>query len=643
MSLKIRTKSALKKILKPFAGHAIRLMHTQLLGKRVFINRYTAKIPIYSRLLKKVDSVMTAASAVAVRKAEYETWIKSNYPSNYLLAKQKTEVAKLKNKPLLSVLVPTYNTDSDYLAECIQSVIDQTYDNWQLCIADDASTDPSVIKTIKRFAKQDKRIDFVVRDKNGHICHATNSALDLAKGEFIALLDHDDVLWPNALYEAVKVINEASPDFIYSDEDKIDEEGKHVDPFFKPDWSPEFLRSINYITHFAVIRRTIVEKAGRFRPGYEGAQDWDLFLRVSRLTQKIHHIPKVLYSWRKSETSTASQPSAKDYAYVNQKKALQDDVEQRGYKAKIEWQIPFSMWRVDYKLKKNYKVSIIIPTKNQYEYIKRCLESIKEFTTYKNFELIVVDTGSTDEKVWDLYEEYKSIFPDFKLLKWKKTFNFSAVCNYGAKDSTGEYLLFLNNDTEVISPSWIEDMLAYAQQEEIGTVGCKLLYPDNKLQHGGVILGVGGMNDTPGIAGHYFPVFIDEPPQDPAQQLYVGGTRNFTAVTAACVMVEKGKFNSVKGFDDKFRIAFNDVDLCLKIYDKGFRNVYLPHVKLYHHESVSVGQPGSKVRDIGEFDKEIKMMIKKWGSLIKNDPFYHPSFRRDIASARLDNGSKKNS
>lgn len=616
----------------------IRVLYFKVFGKHIFVNRYTRRIPIYSKVLKKTEAIMLTKHTAHERALDYKKWFKRHFPKKQDLNRQSKQQAKFKKRPLISILVPTYNTNPSHLKACLDSVIGQTYDNWQLCLADDASTDPEVPKILKTYAEKDKRIEYIVRQKNGHICKASNSAMELARGEYIALLDHDDYLWPNALYEVVKALNEhPGTDFFYSDEDKIDERDKtHVDPFFKPDWSPEFLRSINYITHFAVLRRKLVEKVGGFRPGYEGAQDWDLFLRISRKTDKIHHIPTVLYSWRKSEASTAQAPSAKDYAYVNQKKALKDDIKQRGYEAKLDWQIMFSMWRVQYKLKKETLVSIIIPTKDQFDYIERCLRSIREKTTYKNFEVVIADTGSTDQRVWDLYDEYAGYWPHLKVIKWKKKFNFAAVCNFGAEHAKGDYFLFLNNDTEVITPTWIEDMVGYAQQEDTGAVGCRLLYPDGKLQHGGIILGVGGQNGTPGIAGHYFPAFVDTPPQDPAQALYVGGTRNFTAVTAACVMVERKKFDKVKGFDADFRIAFNDVDFCLKLYRAGWRNVYLPHAQLYHYESVSVGQPGSKVRDLGEFEKEINMMLERWKTVIENDPYYHPEFRRDLASARLD-------
>lgn len=633
----VKTKLRIKKVIRPLIGPVLKILYIKVFGRQLFVNHYARKLYLVNKLINTLEVRMIIAQSTHDREVEYLIWVKQNYPREQELALQRRQQYDFKDRPLISLLVPTFNTHPRFLSECIESVLAQTYDNWELCLADDASTKTQVCKILKAYASKDDRIRYTVRRKNGHICRASNSALKLAKGEFIALLDHDDILWPNSLHEVIKALNyNPKIDFIYSDEDKIDENSQlHSEPFFKPNWSPEYLRSVNYITHFAVLRRSIVEKIGGFRPGYEGAQDWDLFLRVSRETNNIHHISKVLYSWRKSKSSTARQPHVKEYAYVNQRRALQDDLKQRGLKADVGWQIPYSMWRLDYKLKSDPLVSIIIPTKNQFEYIQRCLQSIWEKSKYLNYEVLIVDTGSTDKRVWELYKIYDELPINLKVLKWEKRFNFSAVCNFGARHSEGDYLIFLNNDTEVITQSWIEDMLGYAQQKDIGAVGCKLLYPDGRIQHGGIILGVGGQHGTPGIAGHFFPAFKDNPPQDPAQSLYIGGTRNFAAVTAACVMVARDKFNNVQGFDSKFRIAFNDVDFCLKLLDLGCRNVYLPHVQLFHHESVSVGQPGSRNRDLAEFDKEIKMMLGRWSSMIENDPYYHPEFRKDIASARL--------
>lgn len=632
----IRAKKIIKSFIKPFMPLIVRLLYLRVAGRRIFINRHTRRIPIYARLVNRVDAALLLKHSEKERELDYEKWLRKNPLTKKQLEDQRIKSLKLSSQPLISILVPVYNPDIEFLKTCIDSVLAQTYQKWELCLADDASPNEEVRRLIKEYANKDKRIKYVFRKHNGHICKATNSALDLATGEYIALLDDDDYLWPNALYEAAKAIsNDPEIEFLYSDEDKIDTTGRHHEnPFFKPGWSPEYLRSVNYITHFSVLRRQLVKKIGGLRVGYEGAQDWDLFLRVSRETDKVVHIPKILYSWRKSDTSTASTPGAKEYAYINQKKALADDVKDRGLIANIDWQIPLSMWRVNYVLPSEPLVSIIIPTKNQLMYISQCLESVITKTVYGNYEIVIVDTGSTEQRVWELYEQYQAR-TDLKVVKWTREFNFSGACNFGVSKARGQYLLFLNNDTELISPNWLGDMVGYASQRDIGAVGCKLYYPTGQLQHGGIILGVGGQGGTPGIAGHFFPAFRENPPQDPGQLLYDGGTRNFAAVTAACLMVSREKYDKVKGFDTKFKIAFNDVDFCLKLLKSNYRNVYLPHVELYHHESISIGRLGSKVRDPKLFAKEIAMMLSKWGNIIENDPYYHPEFRRDIASARL--------
>ncbi len=580
---------------------------------------------------------------------QYQLWLKKHYPTESNLREQRKKQKNFKYRPKISIITPTYNTPEKFLRECIESVINQTYDNWELCLVDDASPNPKVREIIKEYAKKDKRIKYKFRRKNGHICRASNDALKLATGEFIGLLDHDDILWPNALYEVVKLLNEKPhTQFIYSDEDKLDYDGKtHIDPFFKPDWSPDYLRSINYITHFAVIKKDLVDKIGGFRVGTEGAQDWDLFLRVTWWLEQnvghchpldpknpIQHIPTILYSWRKSPTSTASDKHAefvKTYAYKNQKKVLEDDLKRRGYEGWVEPTEYLGLWRVRYKIKGNPLVSIIIPTKDKYEYVSRCLYSIIKKTAYKNYELVIVDTGSKNPKVWKLYEKVKRKHPKTQVLKWNKEFNFSAVCNYGAEKSKGEYLLFLNNDTEVITPDWIEGMLEYTQRKEVGAVGCKLLYPNGKIQHAGVILGIKGGSIEKGVAGHAFKNMLDGLDYS-FYNASIYGIKNYSAVTAACLLIKVNKF---LGFDSQFKIAFNDVDLCLKLLEQNLFNVYIGSVKLYHHESISVEKPGSKNRDLILFKKEIKKMHKKWGELLQNDPFYNKNLTLKIESCSI--------
>lgn len=564
--------------------------------------------------------------------SQYLKWFHKNFPSNQLIKQQKEISQKFKFKPKISIITPVFNTPEKFLKECIDSVLKQSYSNWELCLADDHSGNPKIRLIIEEYAKNDDRIKYIIRPKNGHISEASNSALSISSGDFIAILDHDDVLWPNALFEVVKVLNKnPQSDFIYSDEDKLDEDGKtHLDPFFKPSWSPDYLRSINYITHFTVIKKTLVKKAGGFRKKFDGAQDWDLFLTVTRSikSSNIIHIPKILYSWRKSINSSASEKSVsnkKSYAFKIQKAVLEDDLKARGYHGRIIRSQYLGLWRVKYDIKNNPLVSIIIPTKEKYEHIKKCIDSIFNKITYKNFQLIIVDTGSKDKRVHDFYESIKLNHRNIRILFWDKEFNFASVCNFGAENCDGEYLLFLNNDTEIINPDWLENMLEHAQRKEIGAVGAKLLFPNGRIQHAGIVLGIAGGMVRRGIAGHPFKNFYNQRINNGYSKT-VDSIRNCSAVTGACLMISKEKFKMVKGFDPVFRVAFNDVDFCLRVLKKGLINIYTPYAILYHHESISVGLPGKGDRSKREFLDEVKLMHQKWDKILYSDPFYNPNF-----------------
>jgi GT2 family glycosyltransferase len=566
----------------------------------------------------------------------YRSYFVNNYPSPGILSKQKNKSDRFILRPLISVILPTYNTRISHLKECIKSVSDQTYDNWELCITDDASTDPKVRDTILDYSKMDKRIKYSFRKQNGHISRASNDSLKLATGKYIALLDHDDFLWPNALYEVVKHINKKPHSmFLYSDEDKLNEAGKHISPFFKPDWSPNYIRSINYITHFTVIKKTLVDKAGGFRSGYEGAQDWDLFLRVINILEKdknihilnpknpIQHIPRILYSWRQSSSSTASSKSVdtvKKYAFDNQKKVLEDDLKRTGYKGEVIRTKYLGLWRTKYNLLGKPLVSIIIPTKDQYLYLTKSVGSIIEKTTYDNYQIIIVDTGSKDDKVFEYYESLKKLTKKVSVLNWKGKFNYSAVCNFGVKKCKGSYVVLLNNDTEVIMPDWIESMLEYAQLPETGAVGCKLLYPNNTIQHAGVVLGMINDDNILPTPGHIFKNDTDGIQSSYYQMIH--SIRNYSALTAACIMVKKNKYQEIGGLDEKLKIAFNDVDFCLKLLKQGYNNVYTPYSMIYHHESISVGKIYSKSRNIGLYKREQNKFYNRWKFLSDQDPFF---------------------
>jgi len=574
---------------------------------------------------------------------QYLTWFQNNYPNLKLLKKQKKDQKKFKIKPKISIITPTYNTPAKFLRECIDSVINQTYDNWELCIADDASTDQNTKNIIREYLKKDKRIKAVFRDTNGHICQASNSAIDLATGDFIAILDHDDFLWPNALFEIVKCLNEKPfSQFIYSDEDKLEEDGKtHIWPFFKPDWSPDYLRSINYITHFAVIKKTLIDQYGKFTSGYEGAQDWELFLRITRELEKkyqchpinthnpIQHVSKILYSWRISPTSTASEKdkTIKNYAFFNQKKVLESDLAAKNLIGKVIKENRLRFYRIEYQIQNKPLVSIIIPTKDNFSYLSRCLKTLLNKTTYKNYEIVLIDTGSEEEQTLNFYKKLLKKH-NIKILFWKGTFNYSEVCNYGVDNAKGDYVLLLNNDTEIITPDWIEQMLQYAQRKDVGAVGCKLLYPNNTIQHAGVIMGFGTTIKNLGVAGHLFKYWNDSA-NDFFKVTSIERIRNLCAVTAACLLISKKKYKEVNGLDTAFRIAFNDVDFCLKLFKEGYVNIYNNNAVLYHHESVSVGKPEKGTRDIPEFQKEIKLLQKNWQSLIKNDPYYNNNLNKE--------------
>lgn len=554
---------------------------------------------------------------------QYQIWFQKNYPNKDELLKQKKLQKKFKYRPLISIITPVYNPDEKWLRSCIESVLNQSYDNWELCLADDCSTKPHVKKVLDEYSRKDKRIKVIFRSENGHICRASNTALSIATGEFVALLDNDDVLWPNALYENVKAINENQlAEFLYSDEDKLEEDGLiHSDPFFKPSWSPDYLRQINYITHFSIIKKPLLIKIKGFNIGTEGAQDWDLFLRATNEIEKsggerdkIIHIPTILYSWRKSPTSTASEKytsTVKQYAYENQKKVLLNDLKNRNYEGKIITTDELGLNYIQYKIIDNPLVSIIIPTKDKYELISNCINSIIKKSTYENYEIIIVDTGTTDNKTINYYKKIRNN-PKINIINWKGNFNFATVCNLGSINSKGEHLVFLNNDTEVISPNWIENMLQHSQRKDIGAVGAKLLFSNSTIQHAGVIVGLTG------FAGHIF--------QKIANGFYPhipfgkpNWTKNFLAVTGACLMIKKSLYKKIKGMDENFSMCGNDVDICIKLYELGYYNVYSSNSELYHHESQS--------RDPSQIPKDnFIYSFTSYKKYLKNgDPFFNPN------------------
>lgn len=559
--------------------------------------------------------------------ASYPNWLARNEVLDIEAMTQ--EIATFHYQPKISIAMPVYNVEEKWLRLCIDSIFNQVYTNWELCMADDASTDPNVKKILTEYQQLDERIRVVFREQNGHISEATNSALAIATGEFVALLDNDDELAINAFYEVVKVLNENPElDLIYSDEDKIDMDGNRSDPAFKPDWSPDLLLGTNYISHLGVYRRSILEEIGGFRKGYEGSQDYDLVLRFTEKTTKerIKHIPKVLYYWRMLPTSTAVDQGSKGYAFEAGLRAVQDALVRRGINGHATHGAANGLYDVYYDIKSDKLVSIIIPTKNGYKDVQRCVSSIIEKTTYQNYEIIMADNGSTDPKMHELYAEFEQQLPGrFFVESIDIPFNFSTINNRAVKKAHGEYLLFLNNDTEVITENWLTLMVSFAQQERIGCVGAKLLYPNNTVQHAGVILGLGGVAGH----GHY-----GYPHGDLGYFGRLAINVNYSAVTAACLLMKKADFDAVGGFEEAFTVAFNDVDLCLKVQALGRDNVWLHEAELYHFESQTRGYD-DKGKKKKRFEQEKVMMEEKWGPLIENDPFYNPNLTRDIPNFSL--------
>ena len=533
-----------------------------------------------------------------------------------------------RNKPLISIIMPVFDTRIEYLKEAIDSVRNQYYSHWELCIVDNCSTNNEVHELLKEYQKKDHRIKVVFRDMQGCAAVCSNSAIEIAEGEYIALLDSDDLISSEALYEVVRKINlHTEVDFIYSDEDKFKHNGIFVDAYHKPVWSPDSFLLWNYIAHFAVIRRDLVDQVKGFREEFEGSHDYDLFLRITDITKRIFHIPKILYHFRIHENVSASYSSSKIYAYEAAKKSLEDTVQRRQLNVKVGVNPNISgCFTLRYTPVNLHKVSIIIPTKDKADILKKCLESVFRYTHYSSFEVLVVSNNSKEQSLFDLLEEYSLKFPDcFKYYEHNILFNYSQLMNVAAEKASGEILLFLNNDTEIIHEGWLEEMLGQAERDSIGAVGCKLLYANDTVQHAGVSIGLGG-------ARH---LYVGE---DRNALGYFGGLsciNNYLAVTAACMMTRRSVFEEVGGFDENLKVEFNDTDFCLKLIEKGYYNVYLPQVEVYHHESLSRGYTGAIVKadNLGLTDGEI--FTSRWKQYIKYDPFFSIHWSKGDSDFRL--------
>lgn len=549
----------------------------------------------------------------------YGPWFEKHQPDAEELERQKKR--RFTYSPFISVVVPAYRTPGAFLIQMIESLQNQTYTNWELCIANASPEEKEMGEILKKYAGEDSRIKVKELQKNLGIAENTNEAFAMAKGEFLGLLDHDDLLAPQALYRMVEMMNQhlegkenTLVDVIYSDEDKVTTDlSEYFQPHFKPDFNLDLLRSNNYITHFFVTRTALVRQTGGFRREYDGAQDYDFIFRCVEQAKMICHIPEILYHWRTHKASTADNPASKMYAFDAGKRAIEGNLARTGVKGVVSHTKDLGFYQVTYPVQGNPLVSILIPNKDQKEALKKCLDSVFEKTTYPNYEVIIIENNSQEEETFAYYKELEQR-KNVKVVTWEAGFNYSAINNFGETYASGEYLLFLNNDVEVINPRWMEEMLGNCQRREVGITGAKLYYPDGTIQHAGIIIGIGG------IAGH---AFLNMPGSRTGYLHKASLQMDLSAVTAACMMMKRSVFKELGGFEEKLAVAFNDVDLCLRTVQAGYLVVYDPQVELYHYESKSRGTEDSEEK-IRRFQGEIEFMRTRWIKLLKEgDPYYN--------------------
>ncbi|MBB3807987.1 glycosyltransferase family 2 protein [Pseudochelatococcus contaminans] len=592
------------------------------------------------------ENVTDAASnniIVSGSSNSYNEWIAAH---DSLTASDRSKILEdirnLEYKPFISIVVPAYNTSELALRSMITSVQSQLYPYWELCIADDASSVPYIEKMLKEFSSADTRIKWLKREKNGHICAASNSALTLATGEFVGLLDHDDILSERALYEVAVALNKnPSADIIYSDEDKIDEFGRRYDPYFKPDFSYDLLLGHNLINHFGVYRRRIIEEIGGFREGYEGSQDYDLALRAVEYSgpDKVLHIPAILYHWRQERAGSSFSQSQLDKCVSAARKAVQEALDRtsatgrnNGRKAVVEANPFVPSWsRVKWDTPSPPPlVSIIIPTRDRSDLLENCVEGLLHQTSYTQFEILIIDNDSVEQRTHDLLERYQKN-DRIQIIPIGGEFNYSALNNAAARMANGEILLLLNNDTQVIHSDWLSEMVSLITRDDVGIVGAKLLYADGRVQHAGVKLGAGSFEEGPGVAGHFGHL---RSRMDIGYYGQYGLTRDLSAVTGACLAIRKSVYDEVGGLDEvNLKVAFNDVDLCLRVRDAGYRVLWTPFVELFHLESVSRGLDITEEKR-ARFAREARWMLERWGKKLASDPFQNINFDVDALSFR---------
>jgi len=569
---------------------------------------------------------------------DYPRWLRKHLPDANQLKLQRGK--KFDYEPLISIVVPLYRSPEKYLREFVDSVCCQTYSNWELVMSDGSGSakdaegsgfDRAAFdRLLDELEGMDERIRVIRNDAQLRIAANTNAALDAAKGDYIAFCDHDDLLTANALFENVTAINrKPETELLYSDEDKVNEAHQFFQPNMKPDFAPDFLDSGNYICHLLVVKRSLLEKVGGLDPEFDGAQDFDFVLRCTEQTKNIVHIPKILYHWRSFEGSTAGNPKSKQYAFEAGERAVNAHYKRLGLPATAKAGLPHGIYHTTWHWPTKPSLTVLIPNKDHIDDLDKCVQSIFKKEKYPNYEILIVENNSTEKKTFEYYEKLKSEHDNVRVVTYEGSFNYSKINNFGASHSDAEYLLLLNNDTELIADDVFEQMLGFAMRKDVGAVGARLYYHDNTIQHAGVILGWGG------VAGH---AFVLQNRNLPGYQCRIITQQNYSAVTAACMMVRRDVFDEVGGFTEELAVAFNDIDLCLKIRKAGYLIVYNPLAELYHYESKSRGLDTGDPEKVRRFQSEIVCFQKKWGDVLEaGDPYYNPNLSMETQDFSLRN------
>lgn len=566
--------------------------------------------------LLKLKNKVKRRKYMSNQSVDYLDYVKNNKLSIRTIEKQRS--ARFDYMPKISIVIPMYNTKFSYFVELIDSINNQTYQNFEVCLADSSKIpDVQIQKYIQEL--NSSKIVYKNISQNLGISENTNVAISLSTGDYVAFCDHDDVISIDALYEVVKAINSSDADFIYTDEDIL-ENGIRKNPHFKPDFSPDLLTSYNYICHLCVVKRKLLDEVGLLNKEFDGAQDYDFVLRATEKAKNIVHIPKVLYHWRAHETSTSYNSSAKEYVYMAGKRAIEEHFKRINIKAKVEILDEPGRYRVKYDVIGNPKISIIIPNKDSKSDLKKCIDSILK-SSYQNYEIVIVENNSRTKEIFDYYDKIQKDKGNIKVVSIKiDKFNYSLINNFGVKNSKGEYIVLLNNDTKVLSNDWMEEMLGICQRDDVGIVGAKLLYPDFKVQHAGVVVGIGG------VAGH---VNVNIAENEEGYFSRANVINNFSAVTAACLMIKRSIFEKIDGLDENLQVAFNDIDLCMKVRKLKYLIVFTPYAKLMHYESKTRGSEDTPEK-IKRFESEMDVFKSKWkDELDRGDPYYNINLRLD--------------